>query len=215
MPQPRGHVVLLGDSVFDNAVYTSGAPDVVTHLRALLPTGWQATLLARDGATTGELAPQLRRIPTDASHLVVSIGGNDILGNLDLLSLKVASSAEALEICAARAASFERDYRRAIRQTLALQRTTAVCTVYNGALDAVRAVAARTGLAIFNDAILRAAVDFQVDALELRSICTEQADYANPIEPSGEGGLKIARAIACVIGAVARSSMPSRVWGAC
>ena len=68
-------------------------------------------------------------------------------------------------------------------------------TVYNGALDAVRALAARTGLAIFNDAILRAAIDFGIDALELRSVCTDPADYANAIEPSSAGGLKIANAI--------------------
>jgi hypothetical protein len=209
------HVVLLGDSVFDNAAYTSGAPDVVTHLRALLPDQWEATLLARDGATTVDLPSQLRRVPSDASHLLVSIGGNDILRNLDLLSLHVSSGAEALEICAERAASFERSYRSAVRQVLALDRTTAMCTVYDGDLGPDRAVAARTGLAIFNDVILRAAVDFQLDVLELRSVCTERADYANPIEPSGQGGLKIARSIAAMVGAVQGASRPARVWGPC
>ena len=38
------HVVLLGDSIFDNAAYTNGGPDVVTQLRELLPAGWHATL---------------------------------------------------------------------------------------------------------------------------------------------------------------------------
>jgi hypothetical protein len=32
-----GHVVLLGDSIFDNRSYTAGAPDVITHLGSLLP----------------------------------------------------------------------------------------------------------------------------------------------------------------------------------
>jgi hypothetical protein len=43
------HVVLLGDSIFDNAAYTGREPDVITHLRRLLPNGWQATLCAVDG----------------------------------------------------------------------------------------------------------------------------------------------------------------------
>jgi hypothetical protein len=37
---PMGHLVLLGDSVFDNAAYVGGGPDVVAQLRARLPTGW-------------------------------------------------------------------------------------------------------------------------------------------------------------------------------
>ena len=60
-PGTTGHVALLGDSIFDNAAYTSGAPDVVTHLRRLLPPGWQATLCAVDGATTTDLDAQLAR----------------------------------------------------------------------------------------------------------------------------------------------------------
>ena len=46
------HLVLLGDSIFDNAAYTSGAPDVVHQVRQRLPPGWRATLRAVDGATT-------------------------------------------------------------------------------------------------------------------------------------------------------------------
>jgi hypothetical protein len=39
----------------------------------------------------------------------------------------------------------------------------------------------------FNDAILRAAFEHRVDVIDLRLICTDGADYANPIEPSGTG----------------------------
>ena len=31
------HVILLGDSTLDNALYTSGAPDVIDHLKGILP----------------------------------------------------------------------------------------------------------------------------------------------------------------------------------
>jgi hypothetical protein len=206
------HVALLGDSIFDNASYTAGEPDVVSHLRRVLPPPWQASLCAVDGATTTGLGEQLARVPADASHVVISIGGNDALQNFDLLSLRVTMSAAALSACADRVVLFERRYRQAIARALALGRSTAICTVYNGALDADVAAAARAGVALFNDAILRTAADLRIDVLELRSVCTEPADYANPIEPSGRGGLKIARAVGRMIGALDAPAPPARLW---
>ena len=78
-PGAVGHVVLLGDSVFDNKAYVAGGPDVVTQLRARLPAGWRASLAAVDGAVTADVARQLGRVPHGATHLVVSVGGNDAL----------------------------------------------------------------------------------------------------------------------------------------
>lgn len=37
------HIVLLGDSIFDHASYTKGQPDVITHLRGILPSGAAAS----------------------------------------------------------------------------------------------------------------------------------------------------------------------------
>lgn len=199
-------IALLGDSIFDNAAYTSGEPDVVSHLNSVLPQGTSATLLAVDGATVSGIASQLRRVPRDASHLVMSVGGNDALHNVDLLSLRVSSSAEALQIFAKRIAEFERGYRAALADVLSLKLPLTVCTIYNGALEKDIAAIARLALALFNDAILRAAVERSVDVIELRAICTEPSDYANPIEPSGSGGLKIANAIARALGGNAPSS---------
>lgn len=48
---------------------------------------------------------------------------------------------------------------------------------------------------MFNDVILRVALEHQVSMIDLRLVCSEATDYANPIEPSGPGGLKIAKAI--------------------
>jgi hypothetical protein len=208
------HVVLLGDSIFDNAAYTRGQPDVVAHLRALLPAGGRATLCAVDGATTRTVAAQLDRVPADATHLVVAVGGNDALQNTDLLSLSVRSSAQALHVFADRIETFEEAYRAAVRRVVARGPYTAVCTVYNGALEPERARIARVALTLFNDVILRTAIDLRLDALELRSICTDPADYANPIEPSGLGGAKIARGIARLVGVVGAGWAPARVWGA-
>ena len=189
------HVVLLGDSIFDNAAYTGTEPDVVSHLRSLLSPGQEATLLAVDGATVANLPAQLTRLPPGATHLMVSVGGNDALANIDLLSLRVSSSAEALRVFAERLDGFERAYRTALAGVLARKLPTTICTIYNGALEPDIAPIARLGVALFNDAILRTAVDHGIDVIELRSICTQRSDYANPIEPSGSGGRKIASAI--------------------
>jgi hypothetical protein len=55
------HIVLLGDSILDNASYTSGGPDVISQVREILPKDWKATLLAVDGAVT--LCPRPNAAP--------------------------------------------------------------------------------------------------------------------------------------------------------
>ena len=69
-------------SIFDNAAYVGGGPDVITQLREKLPAGWRATLGAVDGSTMPDINGQLDNLPVDATHLVVSIGGNDALGQV-------------------------------------------------------------------------------------------------------------------------------------
>lgn len=82
-------VVLIGDSVFDNGAYTAGAPDVAACLRDALPEGSRVTLCARDGTTTTDLGRQLDRVPKHATHVVLSVGGNDALENADRLAASI------------------------------------------------------------------------------------------------------------------------------
>ncbi|HSY41207.1 MAG TPA: GDSL-type esterase/lipase family protein [Polyangia bacterium] len=196
----RRHVVLLGDSIFDNASYTGGAPDVISHLGAGLPAGWRASLLAVDGSVTDDLREQIEEVPADATDLILSIGGNDALSNIDILGLPVSSTAEALEIFGERASAFRSSYVAALDLLLALGRPTTVCTIYEGNLQPQIAGRARVALTFFNDVILRAAFERSVDLIDLRLVCTEASDFANPIEPSGSGGAKIARAIRAALG---------------
>src|SRR5580658_10352230 len=80
-----GHIVLLGDSIFDNARYVPDRPPVIEQLRRGLPPGWKATLLAVDGDVTADVAGQMASLPGDATHLFVSVGGNDALGQIPVL----------------------------------------------------------------------------------------------------------------------------------
>ena len=205
------HVVLLGDSIFANAAYVGGEPDVIGHLRTLLPPGWKATLCAVDGATTATLPAQLNRLPTDASRLFVSVGGNDALANVDLLSVAVSSSSQTLALFAKRIAAFEKSYDHAIEAVTAHELPTTVCTIYNGRLPNDQVAVARTALSLFNDVVMQVAARRGLDVIELRAICDEACDYANAIEPSTAGGHKIAMAIAATLGLV-RSRTRSRLW---
>jgi len=193
------HVVLLGDSIFDNAAYVPGRPPVIEQLRGRLPSGWRATLLAVDGDVTEDVAGQLPGVPTDASHLVVSAGGNDALGRYGVLGMPARSFAEVLDTLAEIQDRFRRAYRAMLRAVLATGKPAAVCTVY----DAVPGLPpqAATALTIFNDVILREAAREGVPVADLRLVCTDAADYSavSPIEPSAVGGHKIARVVARLV----------------
>src|SRR5829696_289929 len=191
-----GHVVLLGDSIFDNAAYVAGEPDVVRQVRQRLPQGSKATLAAVDGSKIGDVRRQLRRVPADATHLVLSVGGNDALGSSDFLSAPARSAAEVLSSLADIGDTFERGYLAMLTDVLAHELPTAICTIYYPRFpDAALQKVAVAALAVFNDCIVRVAFAHGLPLLDLRLICTEEADYANSIEPSARGGEKIAQAI--------------------
>jgi hypothetical protein len=194
------HVVLLGDSIFDNGAYTGGKPDVLAQLLRVLPHGWTASLLARDGATTAGLPAQLARLPPNAGQLVLSIGGNDALQRQGLLQARASSVAEALDMLGGAVAQFESAYRKAVDACLTHRLPLVICTIYNGNFaDAHYRKLVRSAMALFDDAIIRTAVDYKLKVIDLRSVCAKPEDYANPIEPSSVGAAKIARAITAVV----------------
>ncbi len=69
------HLVLLGDSIFDNASYVRGGKSVIQHLNDLIKQGqgtsiaeWRATLLAIDGDVIHGVERQLKNLPADATR---------------------------------------------------------------------------------------------------------------------------------------------------
>lgn len=195
-PTRAPHLVLLGDSIFDNGAYTGGKPDVIAQLRKILPAGWKGTLLARDGATTDGIPAQLERLPADGTHLVLSVGGNNALMQQHLLQARVATVAEAMMVLAEAIRKFEAAYRQAVAACLARKLPLTVCTIYNGNFpEPGYRIVTTSAIALFNDAILRTAVEHKLKVIELRLVCARPEDYANPIEPSSTGAARIARAI--------------------
>jgi len=191
------HIILLGDSIFDNLKYVQPEPDVSVQLQEILPAGWKVSLLAVDGAVTNDVSGQLSNLPDDATHLVLSVGGNDLLGCTgDLLQKPVAVSSEVFLMLARVIDVFESMYRRAVEACLTKGLPLVVCTIYNGNFaDQEFQTMARVAVALFNDAILRLSREKSLPSVDLRLVCASAEDYANPIEPSAIGGKKIAREI--------------------
>jgi hypothetical protein len=52
---------------------------------------------------------------------------------------------------------------------------------------------------VINDAIIREAARVGVPIIDLRFVCDEDEDFANPIEPSSHGGWKIAGTIVALV----------------
>jgi hypothetical protein len=195
------HLVLLGDSIFDNARYTSGGPAVESQVRKLLPSKWNLTLLAVDGSSTDDIPGQMRLLPNDATHLVLSVGGNDALTyasrlGFSLFGIPGTPDSNTLDSLARIYEDFERQYHAVVDICLRPGLPLVLCTIYNGCFpDKAYQRLVPPALAVFNDVILRVAIAQGLRVIDLRSACKEAADYANPIEPSSIGGEKIAQLI--------------------
>ncbi|MBB3220523.1 SGNH/GDSL hydrolase family protein [Pseudoduganella umbonata] len=173
------HAILLGDSIFDNRGYVPEGHEVAMQLRSHLGDAHEVTLGARDGSVLADMPAQFREVASlrDAStnqaptHLVISCGGNDVLGLVGAMQSPVASVLEAAEMLAAWQADFRRGYRAMLQQA---------------------------------------------DACGLRLVCADAGDYSavSPIEPSSDGGRKIAASIAELLLADETDVVRTVVFGA-
>lgn len=191
----EGHLVLLGDSIFDNAIYVPNGPAVIDHVRESLSDGWEATLVAHDGDIVSDVGGQITRIPTDATLLALSIGGNDALESTDILQWPATSVESALRHLSKLREEFHHGYRHMLRQLCRLQLPLVVCTIYDGVPGLAPEL--KTALCLFNDAITREVKAAGLPLIDLRNLCDDPNDYSevSPIEPSAQGGGKIARAV--------------------
>jgi lysophospholipase L1-like esterase len=204
-------LVLLGDSILDNAPYTRPEPDTTTHLQQML-NGWSVRRLARDGATMGHVAFQLGELDVRPDVAVLSVGGNDATEHLGFLARRASNAAEVLEELLRIADDFATRYEPVARSVAERAKRLVICTIYEVQLEPPRfAHLARAPLAILNDRIVRIAARIGADVLELRCVCTEPSHFVRQIEPSASGALEIARAIASTV--TSEEPRPARVFG--
>ena len=152
------HIVLLGDSIFDNAAYVGEKPEVIKQLKAKLPDTWNATLKAVDGDKIDDVHTQLEQLPEDITHLILSVGGNNALSHLRILNQAVNSSPEVFNKLAEISEKFERQYQKLLQKILSFNLPTVICTIYypNHSEYIERRIAI-AALATFNDVIIRQA----------------------------------------------------------
>jgi len=208
------HIVLLGDSIFDNISYVNpGELDVPKQLRALVRGGdCKVTNLAVDGHVTRHIVTQLNNLPSDATHLFLSVGGNDGLEHLSIFNDNIDTIGDALQKMYLIGKTFQQKYSAMLDSVLMHKLPTAVCNIYyprffSSSLDRVvsylpvmmdgeklqqMTMAAET---IFNDIIMFEVFKRKLPLIDLRVLCNDDQDFANPIEPSSIGGMKIAKTI--------------------
>ena len=220
-------IYLLGDSIIDNAPYVNkNEKDVVSHLNSMFKCGPQIIINNRavDGHTMKDLLDNQLSDEglNEATHIVTSIGGNDLLQNISFLQMtsKLSEVMDknarigkwgARELNPSRNKVFEetyfeiikpmqQEYESIVANLSNYRAKLLLCTVYEGDLvdsDEFSDViySSKTMLSIFNDLVYRTAQKYNAEVLELRDIFVTSEDYANPIEPSHRGGKKFAKEI--------------------
>lgn len=193
------NLILLGDSIFDNAAYVGNGPSVIQQVNSQIPGNWQATCLAVDGDTAADVVKQLTRLPSNATHLVLSAGGNDALGCMPRLDAATSTIKQGLTALTRIQREFENTYAELVSKLVNLKTPLLVCTIYDQVPGLPPEL--RTALGLFNDVILREAIRHELPVLDLRMVCTEPDDFSekSPIEPSSKGGEKVAARIVDVI----------------
>ena len=220
-------MLLLGDSIIDNRSYVlEGELEVTAHLKKLYlyEPDVSITNNAVDGDTMYDLKNNHLDTPDieEASHIIVSIGGNDLLHNISFLQRtselsKIMGKDARIdkwgvkELNPSRNKVFEETYFEIIKPFTKQYETIVanlsshranllLCTVYEGDLvdsDEFSDVnnSSKTMVSLFNDIVYKTANKYSAAVLELREIFVSPEDYANPIEPSHIGGGKLAKAI--------------------
>jgi hypothetical protein len=188
------HIVLAGDSIFDNDAYVMGEVGLIEQMRRSLPEGWSAFKIAVDGDCIRDVLRQVENLPTHATHLVVSVGGNDLIGHAHLLNT-VRSLDDVEGVLAAPKGSFATLYGEMLDQLQKLPLQVSVCTVYTAIPfdEPLLRSFGPSAIGVFNELICQQAAARSIPVFRLDQVCTEIDDFSavSPIEPSSKGGQKI------------------------
>ena len=201
-------IVLLGDSIFDNAPYVASGDSVCEQLQekfnntssfnSLTP---QVELLAVDGNVMANIPSQILRAQPKGNYsqryAFLSCAGNDLLGYnaSGLLSAQADTVSGALETIYKVREHFRKSYKTMLNAAQQQFESLTICTVYDAVPNLSNAE--RVALGIFNEVILHEASERKLPVIDLRTLCIQAEDYAevSPIEPSKQGAEKIAQAI--------------------
>lgn len=188
------HIVLAGDSIFDNDSYVGGEPGVIEQLRTSAPAQISATKVAVDGDCIRHVSEQISDLPSNTTDLVISVGGNDARSHAGLAQ-KAQSVSDIADLLVGPLAGYQAEYKHMLADALSKGVTVKVCTIYTQIPfeDPVMRAFAPYAIGKFNAVILDEASLAGVEALRLDQVCVDPLDFssASPIEPSCQGGQKI------------------------
>jgi hypothetical protein len=188
------HVVLIGDALGTLArIRGQGAGALESKLRPGASPSWKLTILP-----AGDLARRSRLLefPADATHVLISVEGNRAIETSGLLEGQPASYQEGLARLSFAADQFEDVIEGLIYAAQTTGLPTVICTMWLPRyVEPVRQRAAAAALAIFNDRILRRAVEARISVVDLRGVATEAGDYADQTLMSKAGLQKAASVV--------------------
>jgi lysophospholipase L1-like esterase len=179
-------IVLLGDSVFNNAAFVGEGKAVFEQLNEL--TNGKVVSLAEDGATISELYLQLDSISDDLNRrdtaVIISAGGNDILAK------KIKSDDAKLE------ALFRRwmDFLKALRVKLGSANIYVVNIYFpsNSKYKSYKLSIEKWNAMLSENSSV---IGETYGIIDVNSVMTSAADFVYDIEPSELGSAKIAEKI--------------------
>jgi len=153
-----------------------------------------------DGAIARDIPSQFRKLPQDATHLFLSVGGNDALQEIDYLYKAAGSVAEVMMAFAKFADQFRKHYAAALERLCAAHLPLTVCTIYHPCFERrEEQIVAQTALTFWNDVITSEALQRSLPMIDLRPMFNSPQDYANPIELSVQGGHKLTDQIVALV----------------
>ncbi|HIP24401.1 MAG TPA: SGNH/GDSL hydrolase family protein [Rhodobacteraceae bacterium] len=188
------HIVLAGDSIFDNDGYVPGEAGVIEQLRKSIHPDWSASKIAVDGDCIRHVADQIKNLPSNTTDLIVSVGGNDARHHTHLFN-QVTSAQSLNDLLAQPLAGFRLSYREMLKAIQQSNLQLQVCTIYTEIPfhEPLWRQLAPMAISLFNAVITDEARVCNIPVLRLHEVCILESDFSeiSPIEPSSLGGQKI------------------------
>jgi len=202
---PTAHVVLLGDSTLDNGRYlraSRGELSIGKQLRRRCSRhGWDLTMLAQDGAMLKDVSSsQVPLIPPGATHLVLSVGGNDLLDLLNHMVQAGFSTSSMREAIGEGLRAVAREYAQVVASLKELKCHIACCTVYRPNFTNLFFMSlASLCLRLHNSRLAQICAEANCSVLDLATILERPRDFANTLELNTSGGAKVVENIAAFV----------------
>jgi len=159
---------------------------------------------------------QIRKIPKDATVLVVSCSGNDALEQLSKLYSSGISPWNVLVALKSVRTDIRQKYQNMLHQINMLGIPIIVCTVYKPYFSSVPLqLLCNLGIYFLNDMIVNETQKYGIPIIDIKAIFNNKMDYANSIEPGVPGGDKITNNIIKIIKEHDFNSKKQKIYTEC